>query len=72
MTGPSLPKKGAHVTWKTTQGETEGVVERVVTRETTVKGHVAKASKAAPQVVVRSDKSGKQAVHKPDALKPAK
>ena len=69
MTG--LPKKGDKVRWNTTQGETKGTVERVVTSETEVKGHVAKATKDHPEVVVRSDKSGKEAVHKPEALKKA-
>lgn len=63
------PKKGDHVTWTTAQGETDGTVEKVVTTTTTIKSHVAKATKEDPQVVVKSAKSGKQAVHKPDQLK---
>ena len=64
----ATPKKGAKVTWETSQGRTEGTVEKIVTGTTKVKGHTAKASKAKPQVVVRSTKSGKKAVHKPGAL----
>jgi hypothetical protein len=45
------------------------MVERTVTRTTHIKGHVAHASKDEPQLLVRSDKSGKTAVHKPAALK---
>lgn len=67
----TLPKQGDTVTWSTTQGETTGTVEKVVTSTTTVKGHVAKATKEHPEVLVKSDKSGKQAVHKPEALKKA-
>lgn len=64
-----VPKKGEHVTWKAAQGETDGTVEKVVTTTTKIKGHVAKATKEDPQVVVKSARSGKQAVHKPDQLK---
>lgn len=67
----TMPKKGAKVKWETAQGETQGTVEEVVTKTTQVKGHTAKATKEDPQVLVKSDKSGKTAVHKPDALKKA-
>lgn len=63
------PKKGDKVTWATPQGETHGTVEKVVTSTTKVKGHTAKATKDKPEVLVKSDKSGKQAVHKPEQLK---
>ena len=65
----SLPKKGEKVKWDTSGGETHGTVEKVVRSKTTVKGHTAKASKEEPQVLVKSGKSGKKAVHKPDELK---
>ena len=39
-----------------------------MTGTTQVKGHTAKATKDQPQFVVRSAKSGKAAVHKPDDL----
>ena len=61
-----LPKKGDKVSWGTAQGGTQGTVEKVVT---STKGHVAKATKDAPQVLVKSDKSGKEAVHKPEEVK---
>ena len=64
-----LPKKGDKVSWGTSQGGTHGTVEKVVTSTTKVKGHVAKATKEEPQVLVKSDKSGKEAVHKPEELK---
>ena len=68
----ALPKKGAKVRWGTSQGETTGTVEKIVTSTTKVKGHTAKATKAAPEVMVKSSKSGKKAVHKPEELKAAK
>ena len=64
-----LPKKGDAVKWGTSGGETEGTVEKVVTSTTKVKGHTAKATKDEPQVLVKSAKSGKEAVHKPEELK---
>ena len=64
-------KKGEKVSWNTSQGRTEGAVEKTVTSTTKVKGHVAKATKENPQVVVKSAKSGKQSVHKPGELKKA-
>ncbi len=64
-----LPKTGDTVKWGTAGGETEGKVEKVVTSTTKVKGHTAKATKEEPQVLVKSAKSGKEAVHKPEELK---
>ncbi len=66
-----LPKKGDHVSWGTAQGGTQGTVEKIVTSTTHVKGHVAKATKDNPEVLVKSDKSGKEAIHKPEELKKA-
>lgn len=60
---------GDKVTWGTPQGETQGVVEKKVTSETKIKGHVAKPTKENPEYLVKSDKSGKEAVHKPNELK---
>ena len=64
-------KPGDKVSWNTSQGKTEGVVEKKVTAPTRVKGHVAKATAEDPQFLVRSAKSGKTAVHKPGGLKKA-
>ncbi len=66
-----MVKPGDKVKWNTSQGETHGTVEKKVTSATRVKGHVAKATKEAPQYLVKSDKSGKEAVHKPEELKKA-
>ncbi len=68
MAGKNL-KKGDPVEWNTSQGTAEGEVAEKVTGKKTVKGHTAKASKEEPQFEVKSDKTGKTAIHKPDALK---
>ena len=62
-------KPGDKVKWGTSQGETKGTVEKKGTSTTRVKGHVAKATKDNPEYMVKSDKSGKKAVHKPAELK---
>lgn len=64
-------KKGDKVKWETSQGETEGKVVRKQTSKTKIKGHTVKAAKGDPQFIVESDKSGKRAAHKPEALKKA-
>lgn len=60
--------KGDKVKWKSHGGEAVGVVERKITTETEAGGRKVKASKDEPQYLVRSEKSGGTAVHKPDAL----
>ncbi len=67
----ALPKQGDKVKWGTSQGETHGTVEKIVTETTKIKGHTARATKRQPEVLVRSDKAGKPAVHKPESLKKA-
>lgn len=62
-------KRGDKVAWKTSQGETQGTVEKKQTSDTRIKGHKVSASTDDPQFIVRSDKSGAKAAHKPDALK---
>ncbi|HWT56933.1 MAG TPA: DUF2945 domain-containing protein [Rhizobium sp.] len=62
-------KKGDEVGWDTSQGETEGKVVKKQTSPTKIKGHRVKASAAEPQYVVKSDKSGKRAAHKPGELR---
>ena len=62
-------KKGDKVEWNTSQGKTHGTVEKKQTSETHIKGHKVAASKDDPEYIVRSNKSGKKAAHKPEALK---
>jgi hypothetical protein len=61
-------EKGDHVTWKTHGTTTEGTVEEEITEDTEAAGRTVRASADDPQYRVRSDKSGKDAVHRPDAL----
>ena len=62
-------KKGDKVVWSSHgKDDTPGVVERRITSETTVAGRKVKASEAEPQYLVRSEKGGGEAVHKPSAL----
>lgn len=62
-------RKGDEVTWKSHGGEAVGTVEEQITSDTEAAGRKVKASQDAPQYLVKSDKSGGEAVHKPSALK---
>ena len=62
-------KPGDKVKWDTSQGETHGVVVKKETSTTRVKRHVAKATKDHPEYRVKSDKSGKEAIHLPEELR---
>jgi hypothetical protein len=57
------------VEWNTSQGKTHGKVIKKQTSETHIKSHKVAASKDDPQYIVKSDKSGKKAAHKPGELK---
>ena len=61
--------RGDHVTWKSHGGTAEGTVEKKITEDTEAAGRTVRASKDDPQYLVRSEKSGGEAVHKPGALK---
>ncbi len=61
-------KKGDHVTWRSHGTTTEGTVERKITSDTEASGRTVRASSDEPQYEVKSDKSGRTAVHKPGAL----
>jgi hypothetical protein len=61
-------KKGDRVTWQSHGSTAEGKVVRKVTEDTELAGRTVKASEDEPQYLVRSDKSGGEAVHKPSAL----
>lgn len=62
-------KKGDKVEWDTSQGKTHGTVVKKQVTETHIKKHKVAASKDDPQYIVKSDKSGKEAAHKPETLK---
>ena len=61
--------KGDEVEWNTSQGKTTGKVVKKQTSPTKIKGHKVAASKDNPEYIVRSDKSGDTAAHKPGSLK---
>ena len=62
-------KKGDRVEWNTSQGKTTGKVVKKLTSPTDIKEHHIATSEDNPEYLVESDKTGKQAAHKPDALK---
>ncbi|MEU1850857.1 DUF2945 domain-containing protein [Streptomyces sp. NPDC019990] len=66
------PKRGDKVTWSSHGSRTEGEVEREITEGTRAAGRTVDASPEEPQYEVRSDKSGRTAVHKPSALRKKK
>jgi hypothetical protein len=61
--------KGDKVTWSSHGQQVHGTVEKKITSETEEAGRTVKASKDEPQYKVKSDKTGREAVHKPGALK---
>ena len=69
MAGKDTLKAGDKVSWDSSGGHSTGKVVKKETGEAHVKGHVAKATKEEPQFRVKSDKSGKEAIHKPEELK---
>ena len=67
MTDKNL-RVGDHVTWKSHGGTAEGTVKKKITGDTEAAGRTVKASEEEPQYLVESEKSGGEAVHKPEAL----
>lgn len=61
-------KKGDKVEWNTSQSKTTGEIKQKLTEPTDIKGHHVAASNDNPEYLVESDKSGKEAAHKPEAL----
>ena len=64
-------KKGDRVEWDSHGGTAVGTVERKITSDTEEAGRSVRASEDEPQYLVKSEKSGGTAVHKPDALRRA-
>ena len=64
--------KGDKVQWRSHGTTVTGAVEEKITSDTSAAGRHVRASTDEPQYRVRSDKTGRDAVHKPDALKRAK
>src|SRR4051794_25909986 len=65
-------KAGDRVTWNTSQGKTSGTVQKKLTSASHIKGHHVAASPDNPEYLVKSEKTGKPAAHKADALKKQK
>jgi Hypervirulence associated proteins TUDOR domain len=61
-------KKGDRVEWNSHGSKAVGTVEEKITSETEAGGRKVKASEEEPQYLVKSEKSGGTAVHKPGAL----
>ncbi|MEU0559688.1 DUF2945 domain-containing protein [Dactylosporangium sp. NPDC006015] len=61
-------KRGDKVRWRSHGKTVNGTVIRRVTGRTQAAGRTVAASEREPQFVVRSDKTGREAVHKPEAL----
>ena len=68
--GPRMTEfeKGDKVSWKSHGGEAVGEVEKKITEDTEAAGRTVRASEDDPQYLVKSEKSGGEAVHKPGAL----
>jgi Hypervirulence associated proteins TUDOR domain len=62
-------RKGDRVTWNSHGGTAEGEVVAKITEDTEAAGRTVRASTEDPQYLVRSDKSGGEAVHRPSALR---
>lgn len=62
-------KKGDKVEWNSSQGTIKGTVEKKVTSPMKIKTHQVSASKENPEYLVKSDKTGAKAAHKPGQLK---
>jgi hypothetical protein len=61
-------KQGEEVEWNTPQGKTRGTIKKKLTSRTEVGGQTVAASEEDPRYLVESEKSGKEAAHKPEAL----
>ncbi len=61
-------KKGDKVEWNSHGSKAKGEVKKKITERTEAAGRTVAASADDPQYLVESDKSGREAVHRPDAL----
>jgi len=64
-------KRGDRVEWNFRGRKVRGTVRRRLTRRTEIAGRVVAASRDDPRYVVRSEKSGKEAIRRAEALRPA-
>jgi hypothetical protein len=61
-------KKGDQVTWQSHGQTVPGRVREKITERTEAAGRTVAASPEEPQFLVESDKTGRDAVHKPESL----
>ena len=61
-------KKGDKVEWHSAGDTVQGTVVEKLTEPTDIKGHHVAASEDNPEYLVKSDKTGAEAAHKPGAL----
>ncbi|OMH23887.1 hypothetical protein BKD30_11040 [Tersicoccus phoenicis] len=61
-------RKGEKVEWRSHGQTVEGTVQKKITEDTEAAGRTVRADKDDPQYLVESDKTGKEAVHKPESL----
>jgi hypothetical protein len=62
-------RKGDKVQWQSHGHTVTGTVEEKITSDTQTANRTVRADSDNPQYRVRSDKSGRDAVHKPESLK---
>lgn len=63
-----LPEVGQQVEWKALPGFVDGEVVEILREEKEVDGKNVKAGEDDPRIVLKSNKSGKICVHKPEAV----
>jgi hypothetical protein len=61
--------QGDDVTWKSHGEDVEGSVTRRIDKRTEAAGRTVDASQDEPQYEVKSDRTGRTAVHKPESLR---
>lgn len=64
-------KAGDAVRWDHSQGTSKGKVVRKLTSPMKIKDHKVAASKDNPEYLVKSDKTGAKAAHRPSELRKA-
>ena len=62
-------KVGDHVSWNSEAGRVRGTIKKMVTSPIKFKNYTVRASKEAPQYLIKSDKTDHMAMHKGTALK---
>jgi len=65
-------KLGDHVGWNSGAGHVRGTIKKKISSVITFKGYTIRASKEAPQYLIKSDTTDRLAMHKGSALKKLK